>query len=151
MSHVVSSPLCFDCSLLPSEFRYLHKRGLRYWEIVRRDWHTGSGMGYLLQYKMVEVDTIHSTPRVARYVALPRHWALLESPRVCSVAAPPVVTYAGSYLARDPASGLWVVAYTELVAKMVLYIFWDDYDTQTLCYLSPTVIHYIRKPDLSPL
>lgn len=84
MPGVASSALCFDCSLLRYEFRYLCKREIPHWKMVRRKRRARSMMGCFVPYQIVEVDRIRSMEGVERYVALAPHCALLESPRVVS-------------------------------------------------------------------
>ncbi|PXF41657.1 hypothetical protein BWQ96_08668 [Gracilariopsis chorda] len=98
---------------------------------------------------MVEVDRVRASARLGRYVPIPDHWAAIEAPRGCPAEIPPVITYLGSHLVNDPYCGLWVVACTEFIAKMAVFILWDAYDTYRVSYMSPTAREYARNLDLS--
>ena len=60
---------------------------------------------------------------------------------------PRVFTYKSSQLFLRK-SGCWVVAYTEHVAEVAVWLLWEVYDSMRLWWVSPSVIRGIRALDL---
>lgn len=60
-----------------------------------------------------------------------------------------MLTYFSSHLVNDPYCGLWVVAFTEFIAKMAVFLLWDAYDVYRIWYLRPLARQYARSLDLS--
>lgn len=72
---------------------------------------------------MVEVDMVCHRARIGRYVPISDHWSLFKVPRGFAVELALVLTYLGSHLVNGLYCVLWVVAFTEFIAKMAVYIF----------------------------
>ena len=96
----------------------------------------------------MEVDSYSRSSRAGRFVPIPACWDRIEVPRGCLVELPPVLTYFGSKLLRDPHSGFWTVFYTEWAVKTAVFILWDVYDNCRLWYLQPTTIDHLKRLDL---
>ncbi|CAN8075293.1 unnamed protein product [Agarophyton chilense] len=146
---VRNAALCFRRPLLRADFRFLHKRDIPYWDYPRWERRTRSRLGYLVPYKMIEIDRFRRNARVGRYVALPEQWAEIESPGACPVELSPAITYIGSALINDPFSGYWTVGFSDFIAKMAAYILWGTYHTYRVWYMSPTARRYARQLNLS--
>ncbi|CAN8076099.1 unnamed protein product [Agarophyton chilense] len=130
---VRNAVLCYRRPLLRADFCSVQKREIPYWDYPLRERRTRYRLGYLIPYRMIEIDQSKRNACVGRYVALPEHWAEIESPCGCPVELSPSITYIGSKLINDPFLAYWTVVFSKFIAKMAAYILWDAYDTYRVC------------------
>ena len=144
--------LGFRRPLLRAEFRFTRRRDdAEFAEMIRWERRIRSRIGYLVPYQMVEVQSLTAAAKRTRYVALPDHWADFETPRGFMCDLPPVLTYAGRHMINNPSSGVWVVFYTEWVAKVAAALLWEAYDNYRIFYLHPVIRESIKTLELGPV
>lgn len=87
--------------------------------------------------------------RKKAFPELTRFWRSIEVPRGCYAELPPVFTYKATEL-RDPSSGLWVVAYTEYMFRVVAFLLFEAYDNCRIWAVSRDFCHLAGELDLGP-
>ena len=144
--------LCFTRPILRAEFRYVRKYEVApdYWERVKWERRSRARHGYYIPLQYIEVDMIREHARYGRYVPFHHQWHEYETPMGFLVDLPPVITYRGIELASSATnSGLWVVFYSEWIAKCAAALLWDAYDHFRVWCLPKAVCAGIRELDLS--
>lgn len=84
----------------------------------------------------MEAELLSSASLAGQYVPIPEHWATIESLGGYLVVLSPSITFRGSHLLKDSYWGVWVVAFTDFITKMDVYILLDAYAAPRLCYMS---------------
>ena len=146
--------LCFARPILRADFRYVRRMetAVEYWERIKWERGARSRTGYLVPMHCIEIDMIRRNSRVTRYVALPTAFSngQVEMPRGFLADLPPVLTYLSSVLIINYGdTGLWVVLYSEWVAKVASALLWEAYDNFRVWYTPPTLCGFIRDMDLA--
>lgn len=143
--------LLFTKPQLRCEFRYLRKNTPYWRQYVRFERRARSALGCLVPYQDLQAFSFRAAARADRWPQVSSMWSRVEVPQGCLVELPPVITYLGSELIADPNSGIWVVAFTEMVAKTASFIIQEVYDNYRLWALSPHTIRFARELDLKPV
>ena len=146
--------LCFGRPILRADFRYVRKFDIapEYWDRVKWERRARSRTGYFVPMHCIEIDLVRRRSRASRYVALPGTFCSgqMEMPRGFLADLPPVLTYLGSELIHDYCeSGLWVVLYSEWVAKVAAALLWEAYDNLRVWFTPPMLRRFIRDVDLT--
>ena len=146
--------LCFARPILRADFRYVSKFDVapEYWGRIKWERRARSRTGYLVPMHCIEIDRVRRNSRASRYLALPATFSngQMEMPRGFLADLPPVLTYLGSELINNFCdSGLWVVLYSEWVAKVAAALLWEVYDNMKVWFTPPTLRGFIRDIDLS--
>lgn len=82
-------------------------------------------MGYLVPYKMEDIQVVAEPAPERRYVRIPPHFLDYETPKGSFVDLRPVLTYAERRWQINPSSSVWAIFYIKWVAKVVVALLWD--------------------------
>ena len=141
--------LCYTRPLLRREFRFTRKESEFWVQHCRFERRVRSANGFLVPYQQLEFNEMRGNARHARYVSVNDLWRRIEVPRGCNVGVPFCLTYIGSQLYGSTESGFWVVLYSEFAANVAAFLLWEAYDHYRVWALSPTLIGFIRRLDLT--
>lgn len=139
----VKPQLCVD-------FFYLEKTSSQYWlSFVRNEQLTRAATGQAVLYRCVTQNNIFSAKTMIAYVKLTVGWSRIEMWMGNWAELSPVFTYKGCAM-MNAQSGYWMVGYTKLVAKTVVFIVFDAYNNYRIWRLLRRTIAHMRKLSLKP-
>lgn len=140
---------CGSHPLLVAEFRYRDKRTAYWQDLVRHERRMRSKYGLAVPFQCLTTFDTRPCFRENAFAELTRFWRRLEVPRGCYAELPPVFSYKAEEL-KDPASGWWVVAYTEFVFRVVAFLLFEAYDNCKIWAVSPDLCRLAREVNLEP-
>ena len=143
--------LALPC-ILRADFRYVtRRRGQEpFVDCIRDERRNRSRTGYFVPYHMVEFEALTPPARNGRFIPLPECWDDYEVPQGWFVPElPAVLTYASSYILDNHESGVWVIVFTEWIARVGAALIWDAYDRFRVWWLPPLVREGLKNLDLT--
>ena len=136
-----------DKPQLKAEFRYTRKAGPHWTINCKNERRLRSKYGRPVPYQCLSTFGVRRSFFERAFCALTPYWSRIEVPRGCAAELPPIFSYKMREL-MDPASGWWVVAYTEFAVKVAAFVLMDAYDRYRLWALSPTLITQLLRLNL---
>ena len=139
--------------ILPVEFRYVRRTDSVHCSETHLDflrwerWIRGK-FKFLVPYQCVEFPRFRRHEWQTRYIRLPRDWSRWEVPEELQVELPCVLTYFWQRLLSQD-SPVWVMFYTEWVARVAAALLWECYDSSRLFWVPPAIQRAFRAMDLS--